>query len=89
MSAAPARAGQGPRPDGIAWRSRDRGSCLYHAADRAEVMAQLPEGSIDCIWTDPPYLLSNDGTTCVAGRRVSVNKGEWDRSRGLAADHER
>ena len=87
MSAAPGRGGRGSRLDGIAWRSRDRGSCLYHA-DRAEVMAQLPEGSIDCIWTDPPYLLSNDGTTCVAGRRVPVNKGEWDRSRGLAADHE-
>jgi len=72
MSAAPNGVGS-LYDDGIAWRSRDRGSCLYHA-DRAEVMAQLPEGSIDCIWTDPPYLLSNDGTTCVAGRRVSVNR---------------
>ena len=39
------------------------------------------------LWTDPPYLLSNDGVTCVAGRMVPVNKGEWDRSQGLELDH--
>ena len=43
---------------------------------------------MDCIWTDPPYLLSNDGITCVAGQRVSVNKGEWDRSGGVEEDHD-
>ena len=47
----------------------------------------LPD-SVDCIWTDPPYLLSNDGVTCVAGKRVTVNKGEWDRSQGIELDHE-
>lgn len=51
-------------------------------------MASLPANSIDCIWTDPPYNLSNDGITCVAGRMVKVNKGEWDRSRGVELDHE-
>lgn len=51
-------------------------------------MADMPSDSVDCIWTDPPYLLSNDGTTCVAGKRVSVNKGEWDRSDGIENDHE-
>jgi site-specific DNA-methyltransferase (adenine-specific) len=51
-------------------------------------METLPPDSIDCIWTDPPYLLSNDGITCVAGRMVKVNKGEWDRSRGVDLDHE-
>lgn len=51
-------------------------------------MADMPANSVDCIWTDPPYLLSNDGTTCVAGKRVSVNKGEWDRSEGIENDHE-
>ena len=53
-----------------------------------EVLARIPEESVDCVWTDPPYLLSNDGVTCFAGRRVSVNKGDWDRSRGMEADHE-
>jgi hypothetical protein len=51
-------------------------------------MQALPPGSVDCIWTDPPYLLSNDGITCVAGKMVKVNKGEWDRSRGVDLDHE-
>ena len=48
----------------------------------------MPDNSVDCVWTDPPYFLSNDGITCVAGRMVKVNKGEWDRSRGVENDHE-
>jgi len=64
---------------------------LYHA-DAFELMESVaykcPEGCVDLIVTDPPYFLSNDGITCVAGRMVSVNKGEWDRSRGIVADHE-
>ena len=43
---------------------------------------------MDLIFADPPYFLSNDGITCHAGRMVSVNKGEWDRSRGPDANHE-
>lgn len=51
-------------------------------------MATIPDNTIDCIWTDPPYFLSNDGMTCVAGKMAKVNKGEWDRSNGLEKDHE-
>lgn len=36
----------------------------------------------DMIFADPPYFLSNDGISVCAGKIVSVNKGEWDRSRG-------
>lgn len=43
---------------------------------------------VDLVFADPPYNLSNDGITCIAGRMVSVNKGEWDRSRGAEEDHE-
>ena len=43
---------------------------------------------MDLIFADPPYFLSNNGITCHAGRMVSVNKGEWDRSRGAEANHE-
>ncbi len=70
-----------------AWKSEDGQSILYHG-DSLEVMASIPDNSVDCIWTDPPYFLSNDGITCVAGRMVKVNKGEWDRSRGIELDHE-
>ncbi|XGB39849.1 MAG: hypothetical protein LVT47_02965 [Cyanobacteria bacterium LVE1205-1] len=27
------------------------------------------------------------GVTCVSGRMVNVNKGEWDRSQGIELDH--
>ena len=38
------------------------------------------------IFADPPYNLSNDGYSVSHGRRVSVNKGEWDKSQGFTAD---
>lgn len=34
------------------------------------------------IFADPPYFLSNDGISIQSGKPVSVNKGEWDRSKG-------
>jgi len=71
----------------MVWRSHDGLSNFYYG-DSLELMALLPAESVDCIWTDPPYNLSNDGITCVAGRMVKVNKGEWDRSQGIELDHE-
>lgn len=50
--------------------------------DCFEKMKELKDNSIDCIITDPPYFLSNDGITCKSGKMVSVNKGEWDKSFG-------
>jgi len=60
---------------------------LYHA-NCLDILAELPENSIDMVFADPPYLLSNGGFTVHAGRRVSVNKGEWDKSNGLEKDFE-
>lgn len=71
----------------VIWKSQDGDSRLY-AGDSLDWLKALPEDSVDCIWTDPPYLLSNDGITCVAGKMVKVNKGEWDRSRGIELDHQ-
>jgi site-specific DNA-methyltransferase (adenine-specific) len=73
--------------ESVAWKSNDGQSRLYHG-DSLQLMAELPANSVDCIWTDPPYNLSNDGITCVAGRMVKVNKGEWDRSKGVELDHD-
>ena len=53
-----------------------------------ELLAELPENSVDMVFADPPYLLSNGGFTVHAGQRVSVNKGEWDKSNGLKKDFE-
>lgn len=69
------------------WQSGDERSRLYQG-DSFELMASIKDDSIDCVWTDPPYFLSNDGITCVGGRMVKVNKGDWDRSNGLEDDHE-
>lgn len=63
------------------------GRAVVHTRAQESFLPTLADESVDCVWTDPPYLLSNDGTTCSAGRRRSVNKGGWDRSQGLAADH--
>jgi site-specific DNA-methyltransferase (adenine-specific) len=76
-----------PEIDHPVWRSQDGFSKLYQG-DSLKLMASMPAASIDCIWTDPPYNLSNDGITCVSGHMVKVNKGDWDRSRGVEVDHE-
>ncbi len=79
--------GEDGRDGGVLWKSED-GKSRLHLGDSLALMEGLAADSTDCIWTDPPYLLSNDGITCVAGRMVNVNKGEWDRSRGIDLDHE-
>src|SRR3990172_12855596 len=59
---------------------------LYHA-DSLKILEELSENSVDMIFADPPYLLSNGGFSLHAGKRVSVNKGEWDKSRGFEDDY--
>jgi site-specific DNA-methyltransferase (adenine-specific) len=45
-----------------------------YLGDVVETLNKLPSDSIDLIFADPPYNLSNGGFTCHAGKRVSVNK---------------
>jgi len=59
-----------------------------YKADCFDILAQIPENSIDMIFADPPYFLSNGGITCYAGKMVSVNKGKWDKSQGTEENHE-
>ncbi len=56
--------------------------------DCLKALAELPENSVDMIFADPPYMLSNGGFTVHAGKRVSVNKGKWDESKGIKEDFE-
>src|SRR5438105_67072 len=73
----------------------DENSTLFWSSPSAElykgdclrVLSELPAASVDLIFADPPYNLSNNGITCQNGRMVSVNKGEWDRSKGPENDH--
>lgn len=55
--------------------------------DCVEILNQARENSVDMIFADPPYFLSNGGITCHAGKMVSVNKGKWDKSRGIEENH--
>jgi site-specific DNA-methyltransferase (adenine-specific) len=54
--------------------------------DCIDLMNSMPAKSVDMIFADPPYNLSNDGFSVHAGKRVSVNKGDWDRSKGVEED---
>lgn len=54
--------------------------------DAAATLAKFPDQCVDLMVADPPYFLSNGGTTCSGGERVAVDKGAWDQSAGLASD---
>ncbi|MCK4370698.1 MAG: site-specific DNA-methyltransferase [Candidatus Lokiarchaeota archaeon] len=58
---------------------------LYHG-DALDILNQFESNKFDLIYVDPPYFLSNDGITCSSGKMVSVNKGDWDRSKGFEED---
>lgn len=60
---------------------------LYHG-DSLDILESMRPNSVDMIFADPPYNLSNGGFTVHAGRMVSVNKGEWDKSKGFKDDYE-
>lgn len=62
------------------------GDAKLYLGDSIAIMESLPEKSVDLIFADPPYNLSNDGYTVHAGKRVSVNKGDWDKSAGAKSD---
>ena len=60
-------------------------AALY-LGDCLELLRQFEPCSFDLIFADPPYKLSNDGISVASGRRVSVNKANWDKSRGFEVD---
>ena len=46
--------------------------------DSFRILTKMQPESVDMIFADPPYFLSNNGVTCQNGKMVSVNKGAWD-----------
>jgi site-specific DNA-methyltransferase (adenine-specific) len=54
--------------------------------DCLEILCSIPENTIDMIFADPPYMLSNGGFTCQNGKMTNVNKGKWDKSNGFEED---
>jgi len=65
------------------YKSKD--SVIFNE-DCLEILNSIPENSIDMVFADPPYMLSNDGFTCQNGKMVNVNKGKWDKSKGFEED---
>lgn len=57
-----------------------QGDCL-------SLLNRIKKDSIDLIFADPPYFLSNDGITCHGGRMVSVNKADWDKIESFSEKH--
>jgi site-specific DNA-methyltransferase (adenine-specific) len=64
------------------------GNFVLYNTDSVGFLSSLPENSIDMIFADPPYNLSNGGFSVHAGRMVSVNKGDWDKSKGFEDDYD-
>lgn len=49
-----------------------QGNCL-------DILDTIEKKSIDMIFADPPYFLSNGGITCKSGKIDKVDKGNWDK----------
>ena len=64
----------------------DRVSELY-LCDTFSALEHMQAECVDMVFADPPYFLSNDGISCSGGRRVSVNKGDWDKLDTLEDKH--
>jgi site-specific DNA-methyltransferase (adenine-specific) len=61
----------------------DEFSTLFQG-DSLKLLKNITPESIDMIFADPPYFLSNGGISCHSGKQVSVDKGHWDK--GLSPD---
>ena len=64
----------------------DRDLALLNG-DCLKLLSKIKEGTIDCIFADPPYFLSNNGISVSGGKQVSVNKGHWDMGYDLQQKH--
>lgn len=62
-------------------------ACLIHA-DSFVFLDHMHDESVDMVFADPPYFLSNGGISNSGGKVVSVDKGNWDKIDSLEAKHE-
>ena len=42
-------------------------------------LTEIADNSIDAIFAEPPYFLSNGGISVQSGKQVCVDKGDWDK----------
>ena len=48
--------------------------------DFFERVHELKKHSVDLIFADPPYFLSNGGMSVASGKQALVDKGDWDKA---------
>lgn len=63
-------------PNKYLFMNEDRFKLIH--GDSFSILKKISSDSIDMIFADPPYFLSNGGITVQSGKMVSVNKAEWD-----------
>lgn len=51
-------------------------NAVLYLSDTFDALEQTYPETVDMVFADPPYFLSNDGITCSSGKVVSVNKGD-------------
>lgn len=66
--------------------SKEEDSIQLIHADVLDGLRSISDESVDFVFADPPYFLSNDGFTVKSGKAVSVNKGAWDKSFGFETE---
>ena len=66
--------------------SKEEESIQLIHADVLDGLRSISDESVDFVFADPPYFLSNDGFTVKSGKAVSVNKGAWDKSFGFETE---
>lgn len=62
------------------------GDFSIYEGDSFRLLKGVPDNSVDMVFADPPYFLSNGGLTCKSGRMARVDKGSWDKSKGVEED---
>ena len=61
---------------------KEKGFCLYQG-NCLNILKKIKDNSVDMIFADPPYFLSNGTFTCQKGKMVSVKKGDWAMGKSL------
>ena len=60
------------------YQSANKDFILLHG-DNLQLLSHIKDNSLDAIFADPPYFLSNGGISVQSGKQVCVDKGEWDK----------
>ena len=80
-----------PASAGFVSRHRPATGVQIYQAESLKLLdvlaARHPAGCFEAIFADPPYFLSNGGSSCWGGQRVKVDKGGWDMSLGPEQNH--